>query len=139
MKKISLLLICLGIVGVLWLLDFSPIKSIFDGTHLIWSSDQDVDNSLTPKGFSVSVKEVQSLIDPLQKRNWYIYADSNSYFIVRSQIPIPGFHINSSFARRYGVKIDGKSRGTYLYVIKVLGSKKYCDFEELSEIIKRKT
>ena len=117
----------------------SPIKSVFDGTSLVWSAKQDIETAVTPQNFVVSVKEVQSLIDPFQKLSWYIYSDSNSYFISEAQTLIPGLHINSEMARENGIKIDGTSRETYLFIKKSLGSKKYCSFNKLRDILKSKT
>ena len=117
----------------------SSLKSAFDSTYLLWSSDKRAENVKTPPEFVVSFEEVHSLIHPLQKFGWYIYADSNSYFLVETQTLIPGFYVNSNMARKHGVKIDGKSRETYLYLKESLGNYKNYSFEKLREALKRKT
>ncbi len=132
-QKILILLITFSCFGC------SSVESIFDGTNLAWSTEQDIESAITPKNFVVSIKEVKSLIDPLQKFGWYIYADSNSYFIAQTQTLIPGFHINSKMAREHGIKINGTSRETYLFIKQSLGSKKYFTFQELKNILKSKT
>lgn len=50
------------------------------------------------------------------------------------QTLIPGFQINSSFAKEYGVKINATSREIYNQIHSVIGKRKYLNFEQLKKI-----
>lgn len=109
------------------------IRSAFDDVYRIWTMGEDIQEVDMPKGFVVKPTEVYSLVDPMQKLSWYIYADKDSYYLVSAQTLVSGFNINSVWAKDRGVKIKATSRSTYNKILKAIERSKTMNFISLKE------
>jgi len=72
----------------------------------------DVDETLTPKGFTVTIKEASEFIPKgPQKISYSIYADSRNYYITKSIG-------NSYIAKNSHIVVPGRDREKYLNLLK---------------------
>ena len=88
----------------------SYISSYFDDIDPVWTKDTPpTENVEPPNGFKITPSETFEIVRNKpwalsMKHIWHIYADSKYYYVHDSCLGS-----NSSLAKRYGVKIDGKT------------------------------
>jgi len=87
----------------------SPVASLFNDVHPVWKERGAPSASvLAPRGFNITPSQAYAAARAArrleEKHIWHLYADSNYYYVHDSFLGS-----NSALARRFGVRINGRT------------------------------